>query len=76
MMTRKIKSRLLAAAIAATLFPAGCTVHAVASRDIDITYSARGERRSVKVKADPYFGTDSAKIGDRSLAFYRAVLGP
>jgi hypothetical protein len=28
MMTRKIKSRLLAAAIAATLFPAGCTVHA------------------------------------------------
>ena len=46
-----------------------------ASRGIDITYSAGAERRSVKVKADPYFGTDSAKIGDRSLAFYRADTG-
>ncbi|MDR3686307.1 MAG: hypothetical protein P4L93_05050 [Coriobacteriia bacterium] len=46
-----------------------------ASRGIDITYSVGGQRRSVKVKADPYFGTDSAKIGDRSLAFYRADTG-
>lgn len=46
-----------------------------ASRGIDITYSAGSERRNVKVKADPYFGTDSAKIGDRSLAFYREDTG-
>ncbi len=31
--------------------------------------------RRIKVKADPYFGTDSRKIGDRSLAFYRADEG-
>ena len=30
---------------------------------------------AIKVKADPYFGTDSRKIGDRSLAFYRADEG-
>lgn len=46
-----------------------------ASRGVDITYTADGQRRSAKVKADPYFGTDSAKIGDRSLAFYRADTG-
>jgi hypothetical protein len=46
-----------------------------ASRGIDLTYSLNGERRTAKVKADPYFGTDSAKIGDRSLAFYRADTG-
>jgi hypothetical protein len=43
------------------------------TRGIDITYTdSAGERRAVKVKADPYFGTDTNKIGDRSLAFYRA----
>jgi hypothetical protein len=46
-----------------------------ASRGIDLTYSLNGERRTAKVKADPYFGTDSAKIGDRALAFYRADTG-
>jgi hypothetical protein len=46
-----------------------------ASRGIDITYEQDGARRSAKVKADPYFGTDSAKIGNRSLAFYRADTG-
>jgi hypothetical protein len=31
--------------------------------------------RRIKVKADPYFGTDSRKIGDRGLSFYRADSG-
>jgi hypothetical protein len=43
---------------------------------IDITYVAPdGGRRSVKVKPDPYFGTDADKIGDRSLSYYRADTG-
>jgi hypothetical protein len=31
-----------------------------------------GERHTYKVKADPYFGADPAKIAQRSLPFYRA----
>ena len=51
--------------------------HAVqAARGIDIVCVAPdGARRSAKVKADPYFGTDAGKIGDRSLPFYRADTG-
>jgi hypothetical protein len=51
--------------------------HAVqAARGIDIVYaSPDGVRRSAKVKADSYFGTDTRKIGDRSLPFYRADTG-
>jgi hypothetical protein len=41
-------------------------------RDVDIVAIEGGGSRRIKVKADPYFGTDSRKIGDRSLAFYRA----
>jgi hypothetical protein len=52
----------------------GYSVHA--NRGIDITYVApNGDRRSVKVKPDPYFGTDTDKIGDRSLSYYRADTG-
>ncbi len=44
-------------------------------RDIDIiTIEGRSGRR-IKLKADPYFGTDPRKIGDRSLAFYRVDEG-
>ena len=47
-----------------------------ASRGMDITYTASdGNRRAIKLKADPYFGTDSSKIGDRRLPFYRADTG-
>ena len=51
--------------------------HAVqAAQGIDIVYTAPdGVRRSAKVKADPYFGNDARKIGDRSLPFYRADTG-
>jgi hypothetical protein len=46
------------------------------TRGIDIRFTAAdGERREVKVKADPYFGTDARKIGDRALPFYRADTG-
>jgi len=39
---------------------------------VDIAYGSGGVRVQVKVKADPYFGTDPGLIGDRALAFYRA----
>jgi hypothetical protein len=46
------------------------------SRGIDISYTTPdGVRRTAKVKPDPYFGTDAGKIGNRSLAFYRADNG-
>lgn len=41
-------------------------------RDVDIVAIEGRMSRRIKVKADPYFGTDSRKIGDRGLAFYRA----
>ncbi len=41
-------------------------------RDVDIVAIEGRVSRRIKVKADPYFGTDSRKIGDRGLAFYRA----
>lgn len=41
-------------------------------RDVDIVAIEGRGSRSIKVKADPYFGTDSRKIGDRGLVFYRA----
>jgi hypothetical protein len=44
-------------------------------RDVDIVSIEGRVSRRIKVKADPYFGTDSRKIGDRSLAFYRADEG-
>lgn len=38
---------------------------------VDLTYLEGGRRVSVKLKADSYFGTDPAKIADRTLLFYR-----
>lgn len=46
-----------------------------ATRGIDVSYLRDGTRRTAKVKADPYFGTDTTKIGDRALSFYRADTG-
>jgi len=45
---------------------------AVDGRAVDITFAWEGSRRRVKVKPDPYFGSDPGKIADRSLTFYRA----
>jgi hypothetical protein len=51
------------------------TADAAHGRDIDlVTIEGRSGRR-IKVKADPYFGTDPRKIGDRALPFYRADEG-
>ena len=44
-------------------------------RGVDISYAWQGGRREIKVKADPYFGTDTSKIRDRSLTFYRQDTG-
>lgn len=44
-------------------------------RDIDIVSIEGKTSRRIKVKADSYFGTDSRKIGDRRLEFYRADSG-
>jgi hypothetical protein len=38
---------------------------------VDIACSVGGRRLKIKVKADPYFGSDPVKIADRDLAFYR-----
>ena len=46
-----------------------------AARGVDIIHTLDGTHRTIKVKADSYFGTDPAKIGDRSLVFYRADTG-
>jgi hypothetical protein len=40
-------------------------------RAVDLSYSWQGGRRLIKVKPDPYYGNDAAKIRDRDLAFYR-----
>jgi hypothetical protein len=49
----------------------GFRVHAERGVDITVVESS-GARRAIKVKADPYYGTDAVKIRDRSLPFYRA----
>ncbi len=40
-------------------------------RGVEITYAWESSRRRIKVKPDPYYGSDAAKVADRSLAFYR-----
>ncbi|MHB9003451.1 MAG: hypothetical protein ACYC6C_05230 [Coriobacteriia bacterium] len=42
---------------------------------VDLTYTGGGRTVKVKVKPDSYFGTDPAKVGDRSLVFYRPDAG-
>jgi len=42
---------------------------------VDIVAIEGRVSRRIKLKADPYFGTDSRKIGDRGLEFYRADSG-
>lgn len=43
-----------------------------AGAGVDIVYGSRGKFVTVKIKADPYFGTDPSKIRDRSLVYYRS----
>lgn len=38
---------------------------------VDIICTRAGVKLRIKVKADPYFGTDAVKIAERELAFYR-----
>ena len=45
------------------------------SRSVDITYVSLGMTRQLKMKPDPYFGTDPAKVNNRALTFYRADAG-
>ena len=53
----------------------GCVRTASHGRGVDIVAIEGRVSRRIKVKADPYFGTDSRKIGDRGLEFYRADSG-
>jgi hypothetical protein len=47
-------------------------LRAFAEQGVDILVKTpSGERRGIRVKADPYFGTDPGQIEDRSLAYYR-----
>lgn len=47
---------------------------AIASRadKVDITYVTPSGRRSLKVKSDPYIGSDAVKATDRARSFYRS----
>jgi hypothetical protein len=38
---------------------------------VDITYMTASGRHAIKVKSDPYIGSDPAKASDRSRSFYR-----
>jgi hypothetical protein len=38
---------------------------------VDLEYMSGGQQVLVKVKADSYYGTDSKKIADRDLVYYR-----
>lgn len=44
-------------------------------RGVDITYAWQSGRKAVKVKADPYYGTNPLKIAERDLPFYRSDTG-
>lgn len=46
---------------------------ALGGHGVDVIFSQDGERRQIKVKPDPYFGTDTAKVNDRARVFYRAT---
>ncbi len=41
-------------------------------RGVDLSYAWQGGRHLIKVKPDPYFGTDEHLIQNRALSFYRA----
>ena len=45
---------------------------ALDGRAVDLTYAWQGSRHKIKLKPDPYFGTEPGKIADRFLTFYRA----
>lgn len=69
---RVLSAYLRSAGASNVEMPSGSIAHG-ADRGVDITYVRDGAPRRVKVKADPYFGTDVAKINDRSRVFYRAT---
>lgn len=50
----------------------GSAFESLGGRGIDVTYPWRGRQHGIKVKSDPYFGTDAGKIADRALPYYRA----
>lgn len=66
------KHLLVRGASRAEIVDAGDSSH---GRGIDIVAIEGKASRRIKVKADPYFGVDSRKIGDRGLEFYRADSG-
>ncbi len=45
---------------------------ALGGHGVDVVFIRDGAQRQIKVKPDPYFGTDSSKVSDRARVFYRA----
>lgn len=45
---------------------------ALGGHGVDVVFTRDGVQRQIKVKPDPYFGTDSSKVSDRARVFYRA----
>ena len=49
--------------------------HSLGGRGADLVYVADGQRTSVKIKPDSYFGTDANKVRERAWSFYREDAG-
>lgn len=45
---------------------------ALGGHGVDIVFTRDGVPRQIKVKPDPYFGTDPSQVNDRARVFYRA----
>ena len=46
-----------------------------AGSGVDLSFPDRGVDHKIKVKPDPYFGTDPRKVNDLSLTYYRSDAG-
>lgn len=46
-------------------------LQSLGGKAVDLTYAWQGGQHRIKIKADPYFGTDPRKIADRNLTYYR-----
>ena len=45
---------------------------ALGGHGVDVVFTRDGAQRQIKVKPDPYYGTDPSKVSDRARVFYRA----
>lgn len=78
MLLQQVAERIVAAYLTSTgMADVAVVSHfdAFRKRSVDVTHAWQGGVRQIKIKPDPYFGNDSAKIKNRALTFYRAEAG-